>query len=93
VRQAVGPGKPIFFLFSWLRDWAHFSVFSDSVTNYLTKITQVHDQLGVVGEALTSVELVRVALNGFTKPWTSFIEYICAQEKLPDFKRLWDDCI
>jgi hypothetical protein len=66
---------------------------TDSVTTYLTRITQVHDQLGAVSETVTDVELVRVALNGFTKPWTSFIEGICAQEKLPDFGQLWDDCI
>ena len=48
----------------------------DLVTSYLTRITQVHDQLRAVNEAVTDVELVRVALNGFTKPWTSFIEGI-----------------
>jgi hypothetical protein len=58
---------------------------TDLVTNYLTRITWVRDQLGVVGETVIDVELVRVALNGFTKPWTSFIEGICAREKLPDF--------
>jgi hypothetical protein len=66
---------------------------TDSVTSYLTRITQVRDQLGAVDETVTNVELVRVALNGFTKPWTSFIEGICAREKLSDFNRLWDDCI
>jgi hypothetical protein len=66
---------------------------NDSVTNYLTRITQVFDHLGAVGEIVTDVELVRVVLNGFTKPWTSFIEVICAREKLLDFERLWDDCI
>jgi hypothetical protein len=61
---------------------------TDSVTSYLTRITQVRDQLGAVGETVTDVELVRVALNGFTKPWTSFIEGICAREKLPDFRAI-----
>jgi hypothetical protein len=58
---------------------------TDSVTSYLTRITQVFDQLGAVNEIVTYVELVRVSLNGFTKPWTSFIEGIFAQEKLPYF--------
>jgi hypothetical protein len=56
----------------------------DSVTSYLTGITQVHDQLGEVREG---------GLEWFHKPWTSFIEGICAREKLPNFERLWDDCI
>jgi hypothetical protein len=38
-------------------------------------------------------ELVNVALNGFTKARESFIMEICAQEKLPKWERLWDDCI
>jgi hypothetical protein len=42
---------------------------------------------------MSDMELVRVALNGFTKPWTSFTEGICAREKLPDFNRLLDDYI
>jgi hypothetical protein len=43
---------------------------TDSVTSYLTRITQFRDQLGAVDETVTDVELERVALNGFTKPWT-----------------------
>jgi len=58
---------------------------TDSVTGYLIGITQVRDQLGAVSMTVTDVELVRVALNGFTKPWTSFIEGICAREKLLSF--------
>ena len=40
----------------------------DMVTSYLTKITQVHDQLADVGEVVLDKELVRTALNGFSKP-------------------------
>jgi hypothetical protein len=66
---------------------------SDTVTNYLTKITQVHDQLAVVGEVVLDEELVRMALNGFSKPWAPFIKGIVAWETLPKFDRLWDDFI
>jgi hypothetical protein len=57
----------------------------DSVKTYLTKITRVRDQLVEVNDTATDVELERVALNGFTKAWTSFIKGICAQENLPNF--------
>jgi hypothetical protein len=40
---------------------------TNSLTNYLTKITHVHDQQGAVSQTVTNVQLVRVALNGFTK--------------------------
>jgi hypothetical protein len=39
------------------------------------------------------IELVNVALNGFTKSWEPFVKGIRAREKLPDWQRLWDDCI
>jgi hypothetical protein len=63
------------------------------MTSYLTKITQVCDQLVVVGEVVTDEELVRTALNGFSKPWAPFIKGIMARETLPKFDRLWDDFI
>jgi hypothetical protein len=66
---------------------------SDTVTSYLTKITQVRDQLAVVGEVVTDEELVRMTLNGFSKPWAPFIKGIVARETLPKFDRLWDDFI
>jgi hypothetical protein len=39
------------------------------------------------------IELVNVALNGFTKSWEPFVKGICTWEKLPNWERLWDDCI
>ena len=38
-------------------------------------------------------ELVRTALNGFTKSWDVFIAGIVAQENLPKWGRMWDDFI
>jgi hypothetical protein len=40
---------------------------SDNETNYLMKITQICNQLAVVGEIVLDTELVNVALNGFPK--------------------------
>ena len=40
---------------------------SDNVTIYLMRITQIHDQLGAIGEDVLDAELVNVAMNGFTK--------------------------
>lgn len=65
----------------------------DTVAFYLTRITQVRDELAAVGETVADSELVRTALNGFTKQWTSFVKGIVAREKLPDWERLWDDFI
>jgi hypothetical protein len=66
---------------------------SDNVTSYFMRITQTRDQLAAIGEKVDDIELVNVALNGFTKPWEPFVKGICTREKLPDWQRLWDDCI
>jgi hypothetical protein len=39
----------------------------EGVTSYLTRIRQVKDELAVVGEKIDDVELVHIALGGFTK--------------------------
>jgi hypothetical protein len=57
---------------------------SDNVASYLMRITQIRDQLAVVGETVLDEELVNVALNGFTKAWQRFIMGICAREHLPN---------
>jgi hypothetical protein len=33
---------------------------------------------------------VQIALNGFSSFYHHFVQVICGQEKLPDFKQLWD---
>jgi hypothetical protein len=66
---------------------------SESVTCYLSRITQVRDELGAVGEVIPSAELVRTALNGVAKPWAMFVEGIVAREHVPSWDRLWDDFV
>jgi hypothetical protein len=63
----------------------------ESVVTYLTKFTQIRDELGAVGKTMDETELVRTTLNGFTKQWDVFVRGVVAQEKLPDWERLWDD--
>lgn len=65
----------------------------DSATAYLTKITPVRNELAVVGEIIEPTELVRIALNGLPKTWENFVDGIVARESLPNWERLWDDCI
>jgi hypothetical protein len=39
----------------------------ESVSSYLTWVAQVKYELEAIGEVITDSELVRIALNGFTK--------------------------
>ena len=53
---------------------------------YLTRISQVRDELAAVGVVVTDPELVRTALNGVTAPWVVFVQGLVARENLPS----WD---
>ena len=63
----------------------------DTVTTYLTKCSQVRDELSATGEKVEDEELVRYALNGFTAKWHTFVQGVVAREKLLNQTRLWDD--
>ncbi len=65
----------------------------DTLTSYPTRISQIRDELAVVGEKVSDLELVRIALNGFTKPWASFVKGIVARENLPNWESFCDDIV
>ena len=46
-----------------------------------------------MGSKTEDEELVQIALNGFSKPWDTFVKGIVARDKLPDWQRLWDDFV
>ena len=51
---------------------------SNTIASFLTNITQVRDKLAAIGETVVDPELVRISLNGFTKPWAPFVKGIVA---------------
>ena len=55
---------------------------SDNVTSYLTWISQIHDELGVVEEKIEDAEPVRITSKGFCKPWENFVCGIVARENI-----------
>jgi hypothetical protein len=63
----------------------------ESVSSYLTWVAQVKDELAAIGEVILDSELVRIALNGFTKDWEVFVKCVVGREHLPYWSRLWDD--
>ena len=65
----------------------------ESVTSYLTRVSQVRDELAAVGEVVDRAKLIWVALNGFSKSWESFVRGIVARENMPSWERLWDDFV
>jgi hypothetical protein len=59
----------------------------DTVTNYLTNITPVCDQLAVFVEVVSNDKLVRTSQNCFSKPWAPLIKGIVPRDKLPYFDK------
>lgn len=66
---------------------------SKGVVVYLTRITDVRDELAAIGETVAKTELVQIALHGFPKSWEVFVEGIVACENLPGWDRMWSDCV
>jgi len=66
---------------------------SESVVSYLTRFTQVKDELAGVVETVPDRDMVSFALLGFPKSWENFIDAVSGREKLPDWERLWSDCV
>eukprot|EP00253_Pinus_taeda_P002874 PITA_02874 len=60
----------------------------EGVALYLTRLSQVRDELAAIDEDVPNSELVRTALKEFTEEWKPFIKGTIAQEKLPDSNRL-----
>ena len=56
---------------------------TNSVTAYLTKITNVRDELAIVGEVIPPTELLWIAVNGLPSSSLSFADRIVARETLP----------
>jgi hypothetical protein len=65
----------------------------ESVSSYLTWVTQVKDELAAVGEVISDSELVRIVLKGFTKEWEVFVKCVVGRDHLLDWSKLWDHFI
>ena len=60
----------------------------EGVVPYLKRLTQIRDKLGAVGSKTVDEELVRIALNGFSKPWDTFVKGVVTREKLPNLVQI-----
>ena len=65
----------------------------EGVVAYLTRVTNVRDELVAIGEIVAETKLVRTTLHGFPKSWDVFVEGIVARENLPGWDRMWSDYV
>ena len=60
--------------------------------SYFTRVSQIKEQLEAVDEEVENAKIVMTTLNGLPRTWDSFIQGICARNKLVKFSRLWEEC-
>jgi hypothetical protein len=65
----------------------------DSVAFFFTKISQLRDQLLVIGVTVDDDDLVQTAVDGLPPSCETFLARINARENQPDFEMLWHDCL
>jgi hypothetical protein len=46
-----------------------------------------------VGKIVDPSDLVRTSLNVLSKPWERFVRGIVAIDHMPNWERLWGDCV
>ena len=65
----------------------------EACMTYLTRISQVRDELIAIGVAIDAPKLVWTTLNGVTAPWAMFVQGSVAREHLPYWDKVCDDFV
>jgi hypothetical protein len=61
---------------------------NESVSSFLGRIKEVKDKLGIIGETISSIDLVTITLNGMLEDYQMFITGLAAREKPITFEEL-----
>ena len=64
----------------------------ETIQSYFTRVSRIKEQLEAVDEEVENADIVMNTLNGLPRSWDSFIQGICARNKLVKFSRLWKEC-
>ena len=64
---------------------------SETIQSYFTRVAQIKEQLEAVEEKVEEGEIVMTTLNDLPRSWDSFIQGICARNKLITFSKLWEE--
>jgi hypothetical protein len=61
---------------------------NENVTNFISRIKYLKDNLGDIGEKVSPTDLVTVTLNGMLEDYQMFITGIATRENAPTFEEL-----
>ena len=64
-----------------------------TMQSYLSRVSQIKEQLEAIGDMVEEAEFVVNTLNGIPRYWEYFIRGICARRKLTNFNILWEECV
>ena len=62
------------------------------VASYFTRVIELRDQLGDIGETIYDRELSIYILRGLPNSWESFVQSVSGHSKVPKFDKLWAVC-
>ena len=54
----------------------------ETIQSYITRVSQIEEQLEVVDAEVENAEIVITTLNGLPRSWDSFIRGMCARRNL-----------
>ena len=63
-----------------------------TIHSYFKRVSQIKKKLEEVDEEVENAKIVMSTLNGFPRPWDSFIQGICVRRNLVTLSRLWEEC-
>ena len=63
----------------------------ETIVEYLSKFTQVRDELGGVGETVPPSKLMRLTLLGLSKSQHNYQDSVNGRDNITNFERLWYD--
>ena len=64
----------------------------ETIRSYFTRVSQIKEQLEAVDKEVENADIVMTTLNSIPRSRDSFIQGICARNKLVKFSRLWEEC-
>lgn len=64
----------------------------EGIVSYFMRVSQIRDQLQVMGEIIFDKEITTVVLNALLEEWGNFVSSIYGKKEATPFSELWSLC-
>ena len=65
----------------------------ESIQEYFSRIIEFKEHIEAIGDIIDEDKLIKMTLNGLTRPWDEFIQTICARKEKLHYDNLWEECV